>query len=271
MRYRHVSTVRDVVKPFWASWPRLRARIAAAPRKLLLLDFDGTLAAIAPSPDAVALRPRTRRALRALARRRDFRVTVISGRALADLRPYLRGIGGVLAVGNHGLEFSGGGGWLQVPSRTRRRALSLRTLLGAFAKKCRVDFMGLPGVLVEDKGFAVAIHYRNLESRYTPAFREGLRFLRGHYRNSPLVWRRGKKVWEILPDIRWSKGLAALDLEKRFPGALPLAVGDDRTDEDMFRVLKRRGVTVRVGFSRRSGANYYLASQREIDALLESL
>jgi len=102
-------------------------------------------------------------------------------------------------------------------------------------------------------------------------FQEKLDSLREASRDLPLAWKRGKKVWEIRPRIPWGKGEAALYLLRKFPKVLPIVVGDDKTDEDMFEALGNRGITVRVGFSTNSRAAYYLKSTRDVTRLLEEL
>jgi trehalose-phosphatase len=96
-------------------------------------------------------------------------------------------------------------------------------------------------------------------------------FFKKRYRKYPLVWRKGKKVWELRPDVSWGKGHMADYLAKKYPGALTIAIGDDVTDEDMFKVLKRRGLTARVGFSKLSAADYYLRSPADVVKFLKKL
>jgi trehalose 6-phosphate phosphatase len=80
----------------------------------------------------------------------------------------------------------------------------------------------------------------------------------------------GKKVIEVHPGLNWTKGHATLWLVKhaRHPSPLPIYIGDDRTDEDAFDML-REGITIRVGKHRRSKAQYYVKNVREVLRLLE--
>lgn len=251
----------------WREWPRLRRLVIAKKKKLLLLDFDGTLVPIAGAPDKVQFSAKTESLLTAISRKRDYRLAIISGRSLKDLRGYF-GLNNVIAVGNHGLELSGAG--LKLPPRARR-AVKLKFTMRLLAEKLRADFCCLPGVLVEDKGLSISLHYRNLARELFPAFTKTLNFFKKSYKEYPLAWRKGKKVWEIVPNVRWHKGFAASHLVKQCAGALPIVIGDDRTDEEMFKAMRRLGITVRVGRSRRSHAEYYLKSQKEVDAFLEEL
>lgn len=254
------------MKSLWTDWPRVRTRLTGAKKRLFLFDFDGTLVSIAKTPDAVRLRAGTRRCLEAVARKPGNSVAIISGRSLKDLRSFI-GIRGICYVGNHGLEMCGKG-LLPAPPQVNR-ARKIRFTMRALTEKLRSDLYYLPGILVEDKGFTVSVHYRNLPAQHMPAFLELIRFFRERYRAQPVRWRQGKKVWEVIPKVRWHKGFAALYLLKRSRGAVPVAVGDDLTDEDMFRALRRTGITVRVGRLKGSSAKYYVKSRQEVDALLE--
>ncbi|MDA8387362.1 MAG: hypothetical protein M0Z58_01700, partial [Nitrospiraceae bacterium] len=88
---------------------------------------------------------------------------------------------------------------------------------------------------------------------------------------------RGKKVLEAVPDIAWDKGGAALLILNRLKdvpgGYLPIMVGDDVTDEAAFRALEKRGITVRIGRSKRKKtlAGFYLKNYRETLRLLEAV
>jgi trehalose-phosphatase len=251
----------------WSAWPRLKPILEAKRRKVLFLDFDGTLAPIERTPDRACCPEPTLRLLGELSRRADCWLVIISGRSLGDLRRRLR-LRRAWFVGNHGLEMSGRG--LRTPERARQ-ARQLKALLFVIVEKLRSDVGFLPGVIVEDKGFTVSVHYRNLPPECLPALTQAFHYFRRRYRGQPLLWRRGKMVYEVVPDVRWDKGEAAAYVASHWPGALPIAIGDDRTDEDMFRALKRRGVTVRVGYDKKSAADYYLKSQKDVHVLLERL
>jgi trehalose 6-phosphate phosphatase len=171
-------------------------------------------------------------------------------------------------VGNHGLEMTGLG--LTAPGKAKK-ARELRFLMGRIVEQMANDFYYMPGILVEPKGYTVSLHFRNLDPKDLPMFNEVLGFFREKYKKYPIVWKRGKKVWEIFPKIHWHKGNAAIHLLKKYPKAIPVVVGDDRTDEDMFRAMRKFGITIRVGRSSKSCAEFYLKSQKEVDRFLEEL
>lgn len=251
----------------WKAWPRLKKRITSSKHRLLMLDFDGTLAKIARTPSEVVLENRAQDVLAMLGGSAAYRLAIVSGRSLKDLRSYFHAKK-IIYVGNHGLELNGRGLSLPARARTARKLEALIWLLG---QKLKDRFSGASGVLIEDKGFTLSFHYRNVGARHLPGIqREILRFKR-EFAHWPIVWKSGKMVWEARPAVRWGKGEIALYLSRRHRGSLPIVIGDDVTDEDMFRALGRRAITIRVGRSRSSSANYYLGSTREVVRLLRRL
>lgn len=89
-----------------------------------------------------------------------------------------------------------------------------------------------------------------------------------------LVLSRGKMVLEIRPDVDWDKGHAVLELMRRTGDAasrFPIYIGDDRTDEDAFRALGDRGLSIRVGTGRQTQARHRLRSVEEVWRFLAAL
>ena len=246
--------------------PQLQRKILSAKRMLLILDFDGTLAKIAKRPDEVVLEKKTIKALTVLSKSSFYKLAVVSGRALENLKSFFR-IEKIIYAGNHGLELEGG---ISLPEKARK-AKKLEALVWLLGEKLRGDLSNVPGILIEDKNYTLSIHYRTISREYYPFFNQEIERFRKQYSHWPLVWRRGKKVWEVRPAVRWGKGELALYLTKKFPGALPIVIGDDDTDEDMFKILKRRGITIRVGRSKKSSAEFYVNSSKEVMVFLERL
>jgi trehalose 6-phosphate phosphatase len=232
---------------------RALAAAAASPRALLAFDFDGTLAPIVRRPGGARLPARTRRLLRALAARRP--VAILSGRARPDLLARLDGLPLRFAVGNHGAE------WGAARERAgRARNARVAALLAA-------RLAGRPGVVIEDKGLSVAVHFRAAPDRAAAA-RAVARALRG-VRGVRAFG--GKAVVNVLPAGGPDKGVALRRMLRAARAPAALYVGDDLTDEDAFRVRDPRLVAVRVGRARRSAAPWALDRQRDVDALLGAL
>jgi len=199
---------------------------------LFLLDYDGTLAPIAPRPEEAFPHPEALEVLRALMAR--YPLYVITGRRVADLARLLP-LPGLRVVGGHGLEEGQVGG-------------ESRLLFPVDLGPLRLVLPSCPGVWLEDKGFALAFHYRGAEDE--PRARACLEgWLSAHedlLRALGLEALKGKKVLEIKPKGA-SKGQAVLRLLPRHPGHTPVYIGDDATDESAFQALKGRGLTLKVG------------------------
>ncbi len=215
------------------------AAAAAAPRRLLLLDFDGTLAPLRRRPELAHLTASQRALLCALNQGRG-RVAVISGRALEDLRARV-GVRGLVYVGSFGLQ-SRGPAWRW----THPRAHATRPALRAFADHLRVLFFDVPGTFIEFKGVGLCVHHRGVCPEYRARFARRLRRARAAAPPG-LRWRRGPASWEIATDIAWDKGRSALALWRRFERPFLLAIGDGHPDEPMLRVARARGAALRVG------------------------
>jgi len=255
------------MKYVWPDWPMLRRKILSKRIKLLILDFDGTLTAIAETPHDVVLEARTKEALACLDRSPSYQLAIISGRSLKDLTSYFH-LKKTFFAGNHGFELKGKKFSLPLRARKAKKLAALVWLLG---EKLKEDFSKVPGALIEDKNYTLSLHYRNISREYFPFFKQEVERFKKQYAHWPLIWKEGKKVWDVRPRVKWDKGDAALCFAKKFPGALPIVIGDDVTDEDMFRGLKHRAITIRVGRSRRSSADHYLKSPRDVRKFLEAL
>jgi trehalose 6-phosphate phosphatase len=217
---------------------------AAAGSMLLGLDFDGTLAPIVPRPDDATLPPATRTLLGRLAARGDTQVALISGRGLEDLAGRV-GLAGLFYAGNHGLEIEG-------PNvrRVHDAAAAARARLGEVARRLAAELGAVDGAIVEDKGLTLSVHYRMVPDAAAAArVREAAHAACAA--DPALRVSDGRKVVEIRPAVDWHKGRALAFLRETLtadaPGAPVLFVGDDRTDEDAFRVLGDDGWGIVVG------------------------
>ncbi len=255
------------MRKLWRQWGRVSQKLEEAPHRLFLFGFDGTLAPIAPTPRQAHLPPQTRTLLRRLSERRHSTVGIVSGRSLPDLRRRVR-LPEQLYVGNHGFEFEAARRrW--VHPEAKRRVRSLLSLAGALSK----TLSSIPGAWIENKGFTLSVHFRQVLPRRRSAVGRLVRQTLAHP-GGRTRWdlRRGKMTLEIRPAVEWNKGSVLALLRKRCPKNTELLyVGDDFTDEDAFRVVGRDGIAVRIGARKRSPAPYYLGRQKEVQRLLEKL
>jgi trehalose 6-phosphate phosphatase len=221
----------------------LRSARDAAGMLLVGLDFDGTLAPIVPVPDDAAMPHATLSVLERLGRRADTRIAIVSGRSLADLRTRVP-LAAVHFAGNHGLEISGPG-----VERMHPDAAAARPRLQQIAHELRTALPQLAGVIVEDKGVTLSVHYRMV---HDDADAERVRSaVHDVAAGDGVVLTEGKKVVEIRPDVDWHKGRAFAflreTLEQEHGRAPAIFIGDDRTDEDAFRTLGDTDCSIVVG------------------------
>lgn len=211
----------------------------AARRLAYFLDIDGTLVNFEDTPARVRLVTARRRSLARLQRRAGGAVALVSGRSIADidrLFPDLQ----MPAAGQHGAERRDARG------RYTRIALS-HDALGRVRDRIAGAVARHPGLLLEDKGFSLALHYRRaprLAGYAHRLVRSLVRTLDDSY-----AVQRGKAVVEIKPAGR-DKGMAVLAFmrERPFRGRTPVFVGDDRTDEFGFATVNAfGGISVKVG------------------------
>lgn len=197
----------------------------------LLLDFDGTLSEFTPLPDDAVIHPKIVGPLSGLARKLAL-TAVMSGRTAADVRKRV-GIDGVVYIGNHGAEYIVDGELSVVPEAAGGSG-GMRGLLEAL--KAVVDE---PGMVWEDKGFSASIHYRMAadEARAVERLAAALGSLP---QADGLDVFHGNKLIEIRRRDGVNKG-AALDRVIRDWGlASVIFLGDDTTDADALRILRRR-------------------------------
>lgn len=240
----------------------VETRCQAAARLLVCLDYDGTLVPIAARPEDARPTSTVFRLVSQLVQAPDIEVAIVSGRPLATLRALLP-IPGVSYVGTHGLEVCTGTG--EFLSFLPPGAFS--TILTQLRMQAENLITDVPGVFVENKGQAFALHYRlaqpEIERQLVAEF---LSLVRGYQgKGIALEVLQGKKVLEVHP-VGVNKGKAVQFLLQSYDHTiLPLYIGDDATDENAFRVLNKRGVTILVADPpRRTSAQYLLRNPEEV-------
>ncbi|MCC6747461.1 MAG: trehalose-phosphatase [Deltaproteobacteria bacterium] len=223
-------------------------------RVLLAFDFDGTLAPIVTDRDAARMRERTRALLAEVCEL--YPCAIISGRGLTDVSSRVGGLRVPFVVGNHGME--PGKGLPEFAREVRAIRSQLEAELSAFT-----------GVDIEDKQFSLAVHYRR--SRHKRAARAAIHAAVPRLLH-PVREVAGKLVVNLIPEGAPHKGDALVRLRSRARTDTAIYVGDDVTDEDVFALDQPgRLLSIRVGCSRRSSAEYFLRDQREVDVLLRRL
>ena len=233
----------------------------------LFLDIDGTLVAIAETPEAARVEPPLRLLLERLARANGDALALISGRSLASIDALFAPLR-LPAAGLHGWERRRGDGTLAPTGEPTAILAPLRPVLLAFAA-------ARPGLRVEDKGGSLALHYRRAP-HYAAAVCQRAREIAAAEPQLRLI--EGRKVVEFVP--RGSdKGAAIADFlaEPPFAGRMPVYAGDDTTDEDGFAAVNRLGgLSLKVANPEGRGghgtqARYRLPSISALQAWLTAL
>jgi trehalose-phosphatase len=251
----------------------VQERLAQVRRIRLFLDYDGTLADFAPTPDHVRPDPELVALIDQLARHPRFRVAVVSGRRLAHVRTLVP-VPNVLLAGTYGVEILTPEGALI----DRLDHHSVRPTLDTIKPRWADLIAGRVGYYLEDKGWALALH-----ARFADEVESG-RVLAGARRLAEAAMRQavpglfrllgGHKFLEIGPKLA-HKGLTVAWLLDQFPwhGALPLYLGDDDKDEEAFGVIKAHGgvAVVVAAEPRETEADLRLESPRAAREWLEGL
>lgn len=204
----------------------------------LFLDIDGTLAELAHVPDAVRIDDKLALALPKLRSELGGALALVTGRAISNADRLFPGLA-LPVAGQHGAERRDAKGTIHLHAPRKDTYARLAKLLKGLAKRH-------PQLLLEDKGVAIALHYRaqpELEGELTEVLAAELRADEGY------TLQPGKMLLEVRPEGR-DKGTAIDDFmaEAPFAGRLPVFLGDDLTDEHGFATVERLGGwTVKVG------------------------
>lgn len=228
-------------------------------------DLDGTLAPLAPRPDAVRLPRDTASVLARLLERTNGAIAVVSGRAIDEIDGLLAPLR-MAAAGLHGAEIRHAGGEL---IRAEGHAIDT-VLIAAMVSPLHALVARHPGLLLENKGSALALHYRSAPELAGLA-RDAMRAL-ANLHAERFVLQPGKFVFELRPR-HVSKGRAITTLLKEVPfaGRTPLFAGDDLTDEAGFAdVNALGGITIKIGQGE-TCAHHRLPSPEALTAWLLTL
>ncbi|MFH1868003.1 MAG: trehalose-phosphatase [Candidatus Omnitrophota bacterium] len=255
------------MKPLSPNLKYILPRIRKARRILLLLDYDGTLTPIVRRPDKALLSPKTKTVLKNLIKNKCIILSVVTGRSIKKIKA-LVGLSNIYYAGNHGLEIGFGKSSSVIPEA--RKSLSLVKKLSAILKK---ELWAVKNAEIEDKGVTISVHYRRVSSRQIPQLKKIVSEITQSYvKSKKIIVGGGKKIIEIRPPVKWDKGKYCLYLLKKFKGALPVYIGDDITDEDAFKALKKKGITIFVrGEKKTSCAQYYVTSIAKVAVFLKSI
>jgi trehalose 6-phosphate phosphatase len=195
----------------------------------ILLDIDGTLLDLMPTPREVWVPPGLARTLDALLMRTSGALALVSGRSLNDI-DLIFAPAQFPAIGGHGAEMrlttDGEAAATHAPAMDKE----LKRRLAAIARLS-------PGILLEDKGYSLALHYR-LAPHAEKAIDEAIALIRADLPDAPIEVLPGKCVFEIKhAGFTKASGVRELMTHEPFRGRRPLFIGDDVTDESVFAIM----------------------------------
>jgi trehalose 6-phosphate phosphatase len=240
-------------------------------RRAFFLDYDGTLTPIVREPSKAFLPSQYREVIASVVAREGNFVCIISGRSIEQLREFI-GLKDLFLAGNHGMEISG-----PDVAYVNEEALREKPLLEEIADTLRTTHRDFEGAVVEEKGLTVSLHYRMVPERQHPNVKRSFSQAMAQFlASNAIIVTGGKKILEVRPNVVWNKGSAVEwllgYLSDRSPEEKPYPtyIGDDETDEDGFRALKSRGLTILVSPRKRSSeASYFIRDVEEVYRFLQ--
>ncbi len=253
-------------------WNKL-ARVIKGNLVVLFLDYDGTLTPIVNDPLKANLSETLREVLKELSFNKKVKVVIVSGRSLGDLKKRI-GLSKLFYIGNHGFEMASINKCLE--KKELKKIMEFKKNIGIVNNILTHNLECFHGVYIEDKKVILSVHYRNVAVQQQIVLKKTVYELLHNFVLDKIIQiREGKKVLEISPSFVWNKGKAVRclirsckDWEKK---GIFICLGDDKTDEDMFKELNQRGLTVSVGYKHKSYAQYYLKDTQQVYEFLTGI
>ncbi|HWC53941.1 MAG TPA: trehalose-phosphatase [Chitinophagaceae bacterium] len=238
-------------------------KVKNSEKRLLFFDYDGTLMPLVKFPSLSAPNEDVIRTLSVLTSDEKNNVVIISGRDSATLGKWL-GTMNLIIVAEHGALIKyPGERWKELTDKDEDWKKDIISAMEHCSNKCEGSF-------IEEKKFSLAWHYRNAPYETGNYYsRELIRTLSKIIDNTPLQVLDGNKIIEVrFTNI--NKGAIAKKIVREVHPDFILALGDDRTDEDMFKALGPHSVTIKIGPGE-TAATYKLSEQEEVIKFLKHL
>ncbi|XP_021999698.2 probable trehalose-phosphate phosphatase H [Helianthus annuus] len=232
---------------------------------VMFLDYDGTLSPIVDNPDLAYMSDAMRETVRKLAS--CFPTAIVTGRCIDKVYDFVK-LAELSYAGSHGMD-------IKCPSKHKKGVVfqpandflpMIDKVYMILSKKAK----STPGAKVENNKFCVSVHFRRVNENNWMELASHVKSVLDKYPKLRVT--TGKKVLEIRPDIQWDKGKALEFLlgslgYTNCEDVFPIYIGDDRSDEDAFKVLRKRGQGLGILVSeiqRDTAASYYLHDPSEV-------
>ncbi|MEQ8547585.1 MAG: trehalose-phosphatase [Cyclobacteriaceae bacterium] len=233
----------------------------------LFLDYDGTLTPIVSNPENAILSDEAKEALSKLSE--DIKVAIISGRDRKDIKKRID-IENLIYAGSHGFDIKGPNN-INIQYEPGKKALPQ---LDEAENQIQDKLKDIKGAQVERKKYAIAVHYRNVDESEIDKVKDTINKEVKAY--NKLKIGTGKMILELKPDLDWDKGRALERLmeELKLSEAehVPIFIGDDVTDEDALKAVRKSGVGIIVGsHDEKTAASYRLEDSSAVMKFLDEL
>ncbi|KAM0880372.1 hypothetical protein ACQ4PT_033614 [Festuca glaucescens] len=265
---------------------------------VMFLDYDGTLSPIVNDPDAAFMSDTMRMAVRSVAK--QFPTAIVSGRCRDKVFEFVK-LAELYYAGSHGMDIKGPAKSSAGHAKSNKAkgvlfqpASEFLPMIEQVHQRLIDETRDVPGAKVENNKFCVSVHFRNVDEKLVGRLvrpnqfpkhddNDGACLLQGWaalaetvksvVREYPkLRVTQGRMVFEVRPTIKWDKGKALEFLLESLGYAdcadvLPVYIGDDRTDEDAFKALRRRGQGIGILVSKHpkeTSASFSLQEPAEV-------
>ncbi|XVF58953.1 hypothetical protein PTKIN_Ptkin07bG0107900 [Pterospermum kingtungense] len=245
---------------------------------VMFLDYDGTLSPIVEDPDRAFMSKKMRKTVRKLAK--CFPTAIVSGRCRDKVYKFVK-LAELYYAGSHGMDIKGP----EKRSKSNKDSESVLfqpaseflPMIDEVYKHLVEATKSTPGAKVENNKFCLSVHFRCVEEKKWSELAQQVRSVLKEYPKLRLT--QGRKVLEIRPTIKWDKGKALEFLLESLGFAdctdvFPVYIGDDRTDEDAFKILRDRGQGFGIlvsKFPKDTSASYSLQEPDEVMDFLRRL
>ncbi|EPS68990.1 hypothetical protein M569_05778, partial [Genlisea aurea] len=245
---------------------------------VMFLDYDGTLSPIVEDPDQAFMSESMRATVRKLAR--YFPTAIVSGRCRDKVYNFVR-LAELYYAGSHGMDIKGPSKGYKNKKETQgvlfQPASEYLPMIDQVYNALLEVVKSTPGAKVENNKFCVSVHFRCVDEKKWSELAKQVGTVLEAYPSLRVT--QGRKVLEIRPTIKWDKGKALEFLLESLgygnnDDVFPIYMGDDRTDEDAFKVLRERGQGFGILVSKapkETYASYSLREPSEVMAFLRRL